>query len=64
MVSKQQGAQVINLAAGHYAGNPESLPTFTKVTSSLDSYMQRVPWWVVAVGTVLAYRYFLSKAKG
>ncbi len=59
-----QHGNVIDLAAAQAAANPEKLPSFPTVAGALDSYMQRVPWWVVAVGSVMAYRYLIARKKG
>jgi len=46
-----QHGNVIDIAAAQAAANPEKLPSFPAVTGAIDSYMQRVPWWVVAIGS-------------
>lgn len=58
-----QNGQVIDIAAAHAAANPEKLPSFPSVAGAVDSYMQRVPWWVVAIGSIFAYRYFITRKK-
>lgn len=60
----QQNGQVIDIAAANAAANPEKLPSFPSVAGAIDNYMQRVPWWVVAVGSIVAYRYFMQRKKG
>ena len=59
-----QNGQVIDIAAAQAAANPEKLPSFPSVAGAVDSYMQRVPWWVVAIGSVMAYRYIMTRKKG
>jgi len=63
-MNKQQSAQVIDITAATAAANPEKLPTFPTLATAIDGYMQRVPWWAVAIGTIFAYRYFLNKKRG
>ena len=59
----QQNGQVIDLAAATAAANPEKLPTFPTLATAIDSYMQRVPWWAVAIGSIFAYRYLMNRKK-
>ena len=59
-----QHGQVIDIAAATAATNPEKLPTFPTLATAVDGYMQRVPWWVVAIGSIVAYRYFMQRKKG
>lgn len=61
MVPTNSNGQVIDLAAANMASNPEKLPTFPTLASAVDGYMQRVPWWAVAIGAIFAYRYFMKK---
>ena len=64
MTPHNQNGQVIDLAAANMAANPEKLPTFPTVAGAIDGYMQRVPWWVVAIGSIFIYRWVMTKRKG
>jgi hypothetical protein len=63
-MNKQHSAQVIDIASATAAANPEKLPTFPTLATAIDGYMQRVPWWAIAIGSIFAYRYVMTRKKG
>jgi len=52
-----QNGQVIDIAAAQAAANPEKLPSFPSVAGAVDR-------WVVAIGSIFAYRYIMTRKKG
>lgn len=40
---------------------PEEVPSFTVVMATVDNYMSRLPWWVVAGAAAGATWYVLRK---
>lgn len=60
--SGQQVAATLQNQATGYIRQPESLPAFPSLVGALDTYMQRIPWWVITLAAILGYRW-LTKGR-
>lgn len=45
------------------AMDPADVPTFTAVAATADRFMTRLPWWLVAGGSVAATWWVLTRRK-
>jgi len=59
--SRQRSPKVPMTASEAMQMRPEDLPAFTAVAATVDRYMARVPWWLVAGGSVALTWYVLRK---